>query len=148
MNDMLHVRPAAPADAPRMAVLSTALGYPVDAATLEQRLVRLLGRPDDVVLVAEMPPGLVVGWIHGAEHNLLEGERRCEILGLVVDAGHRKRGAGRRLVDAVERWALARGLALMSVRSNVVRTESHPFYERLGYVREKTQHAYRRRLPQ
>jgi hypothetical protein len=28
----------------------------------------------------------------------------------------------------------------------VARTESHPFYERLGYARAKTQHAYRKRL--
>jgi hypothetical protein len=34
----------------------------------------------------------------------------------------------------------------MAVRSNVTRTESHPFYERLGYARVKTQHAYRKRL--
>jgi hypothetical protein len=34
----------------------------------------------------------------------------------------------------------------MAVRSNVARAESHPFYERLGYVRTKTQHAYRKRL--
>jgi hypothetical protein len=28
----------------------------------------------------------------------------------------------------------------------VTREESHPFYERLGYTRVKTQHAYRKRL--
>jgi hypothetical protein len=30
----------------------------------------------------------------------------------------------------------------------VVRAESHPFYERLGYLRTKTQHAYRKTLRQ
>ena len=39
-----------------------------------------------------------------------------------------------------------RGLGVIAVRSNVARTESHPFYERLGYVRTKTQHAYRKHL--
>jgi hypothetical protein len=34
----------------------------------------------------------------------------------------------------------------ISVRSNVARLESHPFYERLGYVRTKTQHAYAKQL--
>lgn len=28
-----------------------------------------------------------------------------------------------------------------------MRPEAHPFYERLGYVRVKTQHAYRKRVP-
>jgi len=59
-------------------------------------------------------------------------------------AGYRGRGAGRQLVEAVERWAAARGLDEISVRSNVVRPDAHPFYERLGYIRAKTQHAYRK----
>ena len=54
---------------------------------------------------------------------------------------------GGALVAEVERWAAGRGLAEVSVRSNVVREESHPFYARLGYVRAKTQHVYRKALP-
>jgi GNAT superfamily N-acetyltransferase len=122
------------------------LGYPVAVETIAQRLRRLLERTEEVVLVADLAPGQVVGWLHGAEQELLESGRRCEILGLVVDGEHRGQGVGRRLVDAVESWASTRGLEQMAVRSNVVRTESHPFYERLGYVRAKTQHAYRKRL--
>jgi GNAT superfamily N-acetyltransferase len=53
---------------------------------------------------------------------------------------------GRALVAEVEGWASARGLREVSVRSNVARAESHPFYERLGYVRAKTQHVYRKVL--
>jgi hypothetical protein len=34
----------------------------------------------------------------------------------------------------------------ISVRSNVVRLEFHPFYEHLGYRRAKTQHVYRKPL--
>ena len=64
----------------------------------------------------------------------------------MVDLTYRGRGVGRRLVQAAEAWASARGLDQMAVRSNVGRAESHPFYERLGYVRAKTQHAYRKRL--
>ena len=64
----------------------------------------------------------------------------------MVDTRHRGLGVGRLLVTAVEQWAWERGLDQMAVRSNVARSESHPFYERLGYVRAKTQHAYRKRL--
>jgi ribosomal protein S18 acetylase RimI-like enzyme len=140
------VRPPRPADAPRLASLSAELGYPVAEETMRARLARLVARPTDLVLVAQPAEGAVVGWVHAAEQELLEAERRCEILGLVVDAAHRGRGAGRRLVHAVEEWAASRGLELVTVRSNVSRLESHPFYERLGYVRVKTQHAYRKRL--
>jgi ribosomal protein S18 acetylase RimI-like enzyme len=140
------IREATGADAARLAALSEVLGYPVTADALAERLGRLLGRDEELVLVAEVGPGHVVGWLHGAERELLESGRRCEILGLVVDGTHRGRGVGRRLVLAAEAWASARGLDQMAVRSNVARVEAHPFYERLGYVRAKTQHAYRKRL--
>jgi GNAT superfamily N-acetyltransferase len=140
------VRRAIPADAARLAALSAELGYPASAAALAERLGELLAREDQVVFVADAPPGEVVGWVHGSEQQLLESGRRCELLGLVVDARVRSRGVGRRLVTAVEEWARARGLEQMAVRSNVARTESHPFYERLGYARVKTQHAYRKRI--
>ena len=142
---VIVVRLAAAADAARLAELSEILGYPVASASLAARLERLLARVEDAVLVAEAESG-VVGWVHGAEQDLLESGRRCEILGLVVDPAYRSHGVGRGLVTAVEQWAANRGLEQMTVRSNVARAESHPFYQRLGYIRTKTQHAYRKAL--
>ena len=145
MTDV-SIRAATLADAARLAVLSEVLGYPATPDALAERLGRLLGRDEECVLVAEVTPAHIVGWLHGGERELLESGRRCEILGLVVDLTYRGRGVGRRLVQAAETWASTRGLDQMTVRSNVGRAESHPFYERLGYVRAKTQHAYRKRL--
>jgi GNAT superfamily N-acetyltransferase len=96
------------------------------------------------VLVATGADESVVGWIHGAEQLLLEVGSRCEILGLVVSSGHRRSGIGQRLLTAVEIWAADRGLPEVSVRSNVLRESSHPFYEKHGYRHVKTQHAYRK----
>jgi GNAT superfamily N-acetyltransferase len=146
MAEALTIRSAVPTDAHRLAELSGVLGYASSAAAMAQRLERLLGRAEEAVLVAELPSGQVVGWLHGSEQELLVSGRRCEILGLVVAAEHRGQGVGRELVAAVEQWAVGRGLTQIAVRSNVVRAESHPFYERLGYARAKTQHAYRKRL--
>jgi GNAT superfamily N-acetyltransferase len=139
------VRRATAADAARLAELSEILGYPLALSSLARRLERLLASTEDVVFVAEAESG-VMGWIHGAEQELLESGRRCEILGLVVDPAYRSQGVGRRLVTMVEQWAATRGLEQITVRSNVARAESHPFYQRLGYVRIKTQHAYRKAL--
>ena len=140
------IRHATIADARRLAELSRTLGYLATPDAIAVRLERLLARPEEVVLVAERFPDDVVGWLHGSEQELLESGRRCEIQGLVVDPRARGCGVGRRLVSAVEEWAAARGLEQMAVRSSIARSESHPFYERLGYVRTKTQHAYRKRL--
>ena len=133
-------------DAARLAELSEVLGYPVEPQVMRRRLESILPKPDHVVFVAEVAPELIVGWIHAAEHDILEVGSFCEILGLVVAADQRGEGIGRRLVEQVEHWALERGLEELSVRSNVTRLESHLFYERLGYARVKTQHAYRKRI--
>jgi N-acetylglutamate synthase-like GNAT family acetyltransferase len=145
MPDAMNVRAALIGDVPRLAELSGVLGYPVAVEKLAARVDRLLARDEDVLLVAENG-GRVVGWIHAAEQELVESGRRCEILGLVVDAEQRRGGAGRRLVAAIEIWAHHRGLEEVSVRSAITRSESHPFYERLGFVRVKTQHVYRKRI--
>lgn len=142
----MNIRTAINADAARLAQLSGVLGYPVSPDAMAQRVQRVLARSEDVLLVAEVPPAGVIGWIHGAERDTLESDLRCEILGLVVDSAHRSRGVGRGLVSAIERWAAARGLEEVAVRSNVTRVESHPFYERLGFVRVKTSHIYRKPL--
>jgi GNAT superfamily N-acetyltransferase len=132
------------ADAAAIASLSAELGYPVEPGDIQKRLRALLVATDQVVLVATAVDDVVVGWIHGAEHLLLEVGARCEILGLVVSSGHRRGGIGHRLLAAVEAWALSRRLPEVSVRSNVLRESSHPFYEKHGYRRVKTQHAYRK----
>ncbi|MFN2623402.1 MAG: N-acetyltransferase family protein [Chthoniobacterales bacterium] len=140
----MNIRKATVDDATAIARLSGELGYPVEAHVMRERLARLLGRDEHVVFVAETAE--VAGWIHAAEHELLEVGRHCEICGLVVGAGQRGKGIGRRLIEAVEEWAPSHGLKQISVRSNVIRPESHPFYESVGFERYKTQHAYRKRL--
>ena len=137
------VRHARADDAARIAELSGVLGYPVDSRVMAKRLAHLLARDDNAIFVAG-EGDRVVGWIHGAEHELLEIGRLCEILGLVVEPSARRSGAGRALMAAIEHWAGLRGVRQVSVRSNVVRLESHPFYERLGFTRVKTQHSYRK----
>jgi len=88
--------------------LSGELGYPVEARVMHERFKRILDRGEHVVFVAETTE--VVGWIHGAEQQMLEFDVRCEILGLVVGAAQRGQGVGRRLVEAVEDWARTRSL--------------------------------------
>jgi GNAT superfamily N-acetyltransferase len=142
----MTLRNAEATDADRLANLSEQLGYPVDSEVVGRRLERLLARAEHIVLVADSPTSGVVGWIHAAEHDILEVGRFCEILGLVIAADQRGQGVGRLLVEQVEGWATRRGLEHVSVRSNAARSESHPFYERIGYARVKTQHVYRKQI--
>lgn len=141
------IRTVTIADAAEIARLSAQLGYPAPIETFAARLQRLLDSPVHAVLVAARDADQpLAGFIALEQRITLESGGRVEIVGLVVDAEARRGGIGRSLVAAAERWTGDHGLDEVFLRSNVVRPEAHPFYEGLGYVRTKTQHAYRKRL--
>ncbi|SEF38176.1 Acetyltransferase (GNAT) family protein [Amycolatopsis pretoriensis] len=130
------------ADAPRLAGLLAQLGYPSDPATVTRRLAGILDSATRQVFVAA--DGARIDGYAGVERRpaLLHQDEHAELTGLVVDAAARRSGLGRTLVRAAEQWAARHGLPAIVVRSNVVRPESHPFYEDLGYLRTSTSHSY------
>lgn len=141
----ISLRTARVDDAAAIAVLSTQLGYPTATEQAAARLGQLLGLADHCVLLAEKA-GRIVGWAHVERRVNLESGDRAELMGLVVDAVARRGGIGGKLVAAAERWAAARHLAVMVVRSNVTRDASHVFYRQRGYEAVKTQHVYQKRI--
>ncbi len=140
------IRLATEDDAPALAPLCGELGYPSTEEATRARLTALLARPDDHVVFVAAQDDAVFGWGSAAVTRLLESPDRAELTGLVVTEVARGRGLGRRLVAAVEEWARERGLTLIGVRSNVVRTDAHRFYEGLGYGRAKQQVVFRKPL--
>ena len=142
--DLPEIRRAQTLDAAEMTRLSAELGYPLLVDEMRARLAGLLADARHFIAVADDGGDRLLGWMHVEHRTSLEGGDRAELMGLVVDGSGRRRGIGRALVDVAEQWARSRGLAALSVRSNVARELSHPFYEALGYVREKTQHVYRK----
>jgi GNAT superfamily N-acetyltransferase len=141
-----EIRTARVEDAHALAALTTQLGYPVGVDAMRRRLTSVLASGDNVVFVSCIEHDEPVGWIHVGERHLLETDMYCEIMGLVVDNAHRRQGRAARLVAAGEQWAVERGHRQITVRSNIVRAESHPFYENAEYSRVKTQHVYRKVL--
>ena len=144
-HNMPRIRSAALDDAAEIARLCGELGYPAAAQDLHERLALLLPQATQFIAVAEREHALY-GWVAAERRVLLEYGERAEIVGLVVDARARRIGVGQALVAAAERWACGQGLREITVRSNIARVESHPFYERLGFVRRKTQHNYAKPL--
>jgi GNAT superfamily N-acetyltransferase len=115
-------------------------------AEIEVRLDYASARDDHAVLVATADSGEIVGFVHAHERRLLVSEPYAELGGLVVAAEARRRGAGRRLVGEVERWARDRGLALVRVRSGVMRRDADAFYRAEGFGVEKEQTVFDKRL--
>ena len=140
-----QIRRAQISDAAEMARLAEQLGYPMTAAVMKERLTVLL--PNERHAVAVVTDGeRLLGRVHVEHRFSLEAGDRAELMALVVDSSARRRGVGRNLVEYAETWARSRGLAVLTVRSNVARELSHPFYEALGYSRDKTQHVYSKAL--
>src|SRR5512142_3386887 len=117
-------------DADAVARLCGELGYPAPASDVRARLDSLTG--DHLcLLVAEMDQA-VVGWIHVERRIVIESEPWAEVEGLVVTEALSGQGVVRALLSAGERWSRERGIGLVRLRSNVVRTEAHAFYRRCG----------------
>jgi GNAT superfamily N-acetyltransferase len=136
-----RIRPMTRDDCAAVAVLCGQLGYPASTGEIRARFDAIAACGSGVVLVAENN-GSILGWIHAAVSPVLEADLYAEIAGLVVDASCRSQGVGATLVEAAEAWARTAGCRAMRVRSRVMRERAHAFYERNGYVRIKTQHAF------
>ena len=136
------IRRAVLDDARPIANLAEQLGYPNTTDEIKQRLTELLSRDDHAVFVAQTDSRSVIGWVHVIPRLLLVRRRTAQIGGLVVDEGYRGRGVGGALLSAAEQWAGSRGCSMVMVKSNVVRSEAHVFYERQGYREIETQKAF------
>jgi len=134
----MEIRPAIAGDAAALAALDGQLGYPCTPSEMHARLSAIRERPEHEVLVACIDAALV-GWIHVFRSVTLEAGSSAVIGGLVVDATRRAAGVGTALLAAAEDWARAHGERTIRVRSQVVRTRAHRFYEERGYVRIKQQ---------
>ncbi|MCB9069702.1 MAG: GNAT family N-acetyltransferase [Calditrichae bacterium] len=104
----------------------------------KERLTALIHHDEHCVYVAVLDD-MVAGWIHGCYLLRVETDRFVEIGGLVVHEAYRNRGIGKELVETVIRWAETRQCRRIRVRCNVIRRESHRFYERIGFIENKQQ---------
>jgi GNAT superfamily N-acetyltransferase len=128
------VRDAKAEDAPMLARLLTQLGYPVDTATIAQRLERVRAGGDRVLVACCDGEAAGLAHLHVAaaiEHDGLAGKLGA----LVVDERRRGRGVGRALVDAIEAQARSTGCVQLFLTTAERRSDAHAFYERLGFER-------------
>ena len=134
----ITIRNADIMDSGPISELSGQLGYPSDDIATRKRLDKILKKDDHCVLVAENGDR-VVGWIHGFYSHRVESDPFVEIGGLVIDKNYRKRGAGKILVQRIEKWAESISCVKIRVRTSTSRKETHVFYETLGFDLVKEQ---------
>ena len=133
MKRPAQVRPAAQRDTAALAALMAHLGYPTDAGTMGARMERVTALPGYAAWVAESDGevigmvGAMIGW------PFVYDTPYARILALVVDPGHRGRGAGAAMVRTVEEWARTHGASSLHLTAGNQRTDAHLFYSRVGF---------------
>jgi GNAT superfamily N-acetyltransferase len=133
----VRVRAARTADSTAFARLLGQLGYPTDAATAARRLARLGEAGSYLTLVAEIDHqvvGLATAYAQPRIHHDADFAR---IASLIVDQAWRDRGVGKRLVEAIEKWARDQGCDVVEVTSGNQRVDAHRFYEGMGYAEKR-----------
>lgn len=138
---MVKTRAITEKDAESVAGLSTQLGY---GSNIEQILFRIrqINNNNGNCAYVAIFENKVVGWIHGFYTLRIESDAFVEIGGLVVDAAYRNLKIGKQLIDCVKLWAKQHQVKKLKVRCNTKRTESHQFYERVGFKENKRQVAF------
>jgi GNAT superfamily N-acetyltransferase len=145
-NEVLKIRPARIGDADHISRLSDQLGYATTSEEVAHRIEGILCQDDHSLEVVQGPDQNLVGWVHVFFSPLVVTGLDAEIGGLIVDQEHRGRGIGRGLMKQAEAWAREKGCQAIRLRSNIIRTEAHEFYEQVGYAKVKTQWVFRKDL--
>jgi len=116
------------------------LGYELSEQQTRESINYILHNKEHCAYVA-VQNGIVLGWIQAFIAVRLES-KFIEISGLVVDESARGTGIGKKLTAKVCEWGADKQCETLRVRCNVKRTESHKFYEKLGFTENKQQKVF------
>ncbi|RYE24511.1 MAG: GNAT family N-acetyltransferase [Sphingobacteriales bacterium] len=134
---MLTSRKAVVNDAAAITDLSHQLGYDISELQTVTNLKYIINSPSDETFVADYD-GNIVGWLQVSKLIHLESDMFCEIAGLVVDAEHRSKGIGKHLLQQATKWAQLQNCKRIVVRTNVMRRDTHRFYNNNGFDEKKS----------
>ena len=141
----IFIRRISKEDAVAIAALSYQLGYPLSLEQTLQNINAVMENKDHNAFVATHA-NKVIGWVGVAQTIQLETLAFCEIRGLVVDEQYRKKGVGKMLIEKAKQWGKEKGNNKLRLRCNLKRTETHQFYQHLGFQETKQQKVFELRL--
>lgn len=132
----LEIRPASAADSEAVARLAgdLAQSFPFSREMFDASYPALIAADHARVLVA-VSGGQVIGYLLGFSHGTFYANGPVGwVEELFVLSPHRGDGVGRALMRAFERWAAARGCALVALATR----RAAPFYLAIGYEESAT----------
>ena len=135
----MRTRPVERRDVDAWAAMRHALWPEADADELARECADFFVQPHliDAVFVAEKPDGKLAGFV---ELSLRSHAQGCDsspvpyIEGWYVATAARKRGVGRALIDAAERWAVDGGYSEIASDARLDNRASHAAHAALGFA--------------
>ena len=117
------------------------LGYDVDLDIVKKQIEKLTNDNKHNVIIGfeNEQTRKIVGFVHAELYESLYMDTGLNILGLAVDSNFQGQGIGKKLMSAIEDYALKNNISFIRLNSNVRRVEAHKFYESIGYICDKTQ---------
>mgnify|MGYP000850876299 FL=1 len=117
------------------------LGYDVDLSIVKKQIEKLTNDRKHHIIIGYENDRVrkIVGFVHAEFYESLYMETGLNILALAVDSKFQGQGIGKKLMSSIEEYALKNNISFIRLNSNVYRIEAHKFYERIGYVCDKTQ---------
>lgn len=121
------------ADISSMPELVEELRYKMSRDEIKNIYHKLVNDDCNALYVIESNDQKVVGWVHVATYTTLSVDRMAIVLGIVVSQAYQGAGLGKLLMEKAELWALNKGCRGLRLYSNITRSETHKFYNSLGY---------------
>ncbi|HNV83035.1 MAG TPA: GNAT family N-acetyltransferase [Arenimonas sp.] len=132
-NTQVYIRPAVLEDAPGVAALLQALGYPCSAEEAAVRLLNLREEPEQQLWIAQEHGEAIAMIAMDIRYYLPLGARTCRITALVVLDAFHGRGIGKRLLREAEQKARQAGASRVELTTALHREQAHLFYKACGY---------------
>ena len=114
------------------------MGYQYSLDDTVQNITRLLSSNADKIFVA-VSDGLVVGYVHANNYDLIYAPHMKNIMGIAVSSEYKQQGIGKALLQQVENWARETGASGIRLVSGATRTDAHAFYRHCGFEGNKEQ---------
>lgn len=117
------------------------LGYDVDLDIVKKQIEKLTNDNKHNIIIGfeNEQTRKIVGFVHAELYESLYMDTGLNILGLAVDSNFQGQGIGKKLMSAIEDYALKNNISFIRLNSNVRRVEAHKFYGSIGYICDKTQ---------
>lgn len=140
------IREAKIEDAKAIVELSLQMGsHALSENETRTMIAKFYNQKNEVIFVAEKE-SQILGYVSiYCNFEILTGpQARIDVI--VVDENTRGLGIGRKLMAQAEEWAKEQGSQTMKLASNAKRTDSHTFYEKIGYEKTKEQFQFKKEL--